>query len=429
MACLCAAALLSGMPPAEAKPLDQALAELMIAHPRILSSERSVAAAAEGERAADSRFLPTVTLNGDTGIERIDSLTRRTQQAEPFKARRDSVSLSLTQNLFDGFESTASSRIAELETAVADATLERSRQEILLEGIVAYLTVLQESELLAIARQNQRTIQSQLYLEEERVRRGSGLTVDVLQSQARLEVARERRVTIDGRREAAIARYIELFNEPPAIDQMAPGDAPENALPGTVDAAIDLSRENNPVITRSRVQLDIASQERRRSKADYYPEIDLVVEGSIEDDVDGIAGVRREQRVLLRGRWDLFDGFRREARVGQASERYGARLNDHVELGRDVERRVRRAWINLATSRRTANLLRSATDIANRVFESRRTLRREGRESLINVLDAEQELNSARLRRIRAEYDTRIAVYRVLFETGLLKPEVLNLPG
>ena len=421
-----ASLLMSGASPS-AKPLKQALAELMLSHPRILSSERGVKAAGEGERAADSRFLPTLSLSGDSGLERIDSLTRRTSQGEAYKDRRDSVTLSLTQNLFDGFESTSGSRIADLETKVADAALERTRQEVLLEGIVAYLSVLRETELLQIARRNERTIESQRFLEQERFQRGSGLAVDVLQSEARLEVARERRVAINGRLEAATARYIELFNEPPAINRMAPGETPVNALPGAIEAAIDLGRQNNPVMYRSRSELSIADEERRRKRSDYFPELDFVVEGSWEDNVDGVASVRREQRVLLRGRWTLFDGFRREALDAQASERYGAQVNDHANLGRDIETRVRRAWINLKTSRRTAELLGNAAGIAEKVFEARQTLRREGRESLINVLDAEQELNSARLRRTRAEYDVRIAVFRLLFETGLLTPAILNL--
>jgi len=422
------AAALAGPGPAGAKPMSQALEELLRTHPRILAAEKNLGAARESTREAEAGFLPTVTLSGDSGLERVDSVERRARRDSASSTRRDSLTLSVTQNLFDGFETTTRNQIGALGERSAEAELGAVRQTILFQGIDAYLSVLREREVLDISQRNVRTLDTQLALERERQRQGAGLRVDVLQTRARLQIARENRAAIQGRLDAALARYLELYNEPPRLESMVAPPAPEGVLPATVEAAVEQGRRDNPALAQSESELDIAAEQRTLAKASYYPDIDLVVEGSWENDIEGIMGVRREQRVLLRGRWDLFDGFRRDARTARAGQLYGVRLNTHSSLRRDVESRIRRAWAALVAVRKTRDFLRNAAEIASEVFEARRTLRQNGRDTLVNVLDAEQELNDVRQRLTQADYATRLAVYRVLLHTGALET-VLTLAG
>ncbi len=131
---------------------------------------------------------------------------------------------------------------------------------------------------------------------------------------------------------------------------------------------------------------------------------------------------------MLRGSWDLFDGFKRNAQSAKASEQYGAQLDNHTTLNREVINRIRRAWVNFETTQETTKLLEKAVEIAEKVFQSRRKLRRDGRESLINVLDAERDLNGARLRLIGSQYASRVAAYRLMRDIDALNAKTLNLP-
>ena len=47
---------------------------------------------------------------------------------------------------------------------------------------------------------------------------------------------------------------------------------------------------------------------------------------------------------------------------------------------------------------------------------------------MINVLDAENEVNRARIQHTAARYDAMLAVYRLYFTLGQLTPETLGLP-
>ena len=89
-------------------------------------------------------------------------------------------------------------RTARLNKEIARIGLNNTRQTTTFEGVNAYVDVLRQKRLIELARENEATIQRQANLENERVQRGSGVAVDVLQAKSRLQVSKERRVTFEG---------------------------------------------------------------------------------------------------------------------------------------------------------------------------------------------------------------------------------------
>jgi adhesin transport system outer membrane protein len=108
--------------------------------------------------------------------------------------------------------------------------------------------------------------------------------------------------------------------------------------------------------------------------------------------------------------------------------------HDHVAAQNNLyfgERQVRQdlaiAWHQLKTSQKRVDLLKNAGVIAVEVFEARQHLRRSGKETAINVLDAQSEVFGAQINLVSAEFDPQIAAFRVLFAMGELTPETLSL--
>lgn len=425
--------ILSGLGPAmlgsgaSARPLQSELQHLLATHPQIKAAEKEVKAAGQGIRAARAGYLPKVSLSGDIGQEYIDSPSRRSTQGKDFFDTRKSTTLTVTQNLFDGFGTSSNEQIAKLSKDVSADSLHITRQSILFDGIRSYLNLLKQSRLLDIAKTNERTLQTQLDLESARVERGSGLAVDVLQAKSRLQLARERIVSLLGDLREAHSVYLELYNRPATPPQMTVPPIPRDALPETMEGAISIASGESPVLRLSKTGVEIASEFRTTEKSTFWPRIDLVGQGSWEEDVDGISGIRREGQVTVRAVWEIFDGFLTPARSARASINYSAALDRRRNVDRDVENRVRQSWSKYITSGEQRELLENAINIASEVFEARKKLRQAGRESVINVLDAENELNSARLRFTDATFNHILAAYRVLFQTGRLTPDTLDL--
>lgn len=411
---------------AAAEGFLDALARLVREHPRIIAAKKETLAGKQREREAFSGFLPVASFTGETGPERVENDVTRAL-GEDFTGRRDRLRLSVTQNLFNGFGDSARLRAAENDTAATTAQFEVTKQAVLLEGVAAYLDVVRGRRLIDIARLNEENIQRQLQLEDERVRRGAGITVDVLQAKSRLQIAKERRVAFEGRLRLATARYIQVFGQAPDIDTLEDVIPPENLVPKSLDEALAAARQHSPDawINQFTARADEARRDAARSA--FYPTVDLIGSAEFENDANGTPGNDKTYGVFVRGRWEFFSGFKTQAQLRAAARTLEASKARHTFSRRRVDENMRSAWENLETQRRRVELLRNAAKIAEEVLIARRRLRFAGKETALNVLDAEAEVFTARINLVDADYDSRIAAYGALRATGLLNESTLGL--
>lgn len=403
------------------------LRRLLNQHPSLRASKDRVNAAREEQTRASAGYYPRVELAGEGGHEVVDSPTTRTTHDDPLNETRRSSTLTVTENLFDGFATTEGRNRADSQLKVAESTYEALRQNLLFEGISNYHGVLRQSRLVALARQNEDVLKRQLRLEDERVRRGSGIAVDVLLAKTRLQLAVERRVQLAGALEEAVARYTQVFGHPPDLKQLREPTITLPSIDQKLDRAIAIAKEKNPLLAVTNNQIEVARHGKEAARAGYFPRVDVVGSANWEENFDGIEGVRRDWSVTLRATWELFSGFATRSGVAAAAFQQAVAQSEHRNKVRKVVEDLQISLQQLKTARRRVELLDNAVNIAQAVFDSRRKLRDAGRETAINVLDAQSEVFAARINLVAAQFDAAVAAYRVLFSTGMLTPEVLGL--
>ncbi len=407
--------------------LREELAGLLQNHPRIQADRFAAGAARAQVRQAFAGFLPRVDLTGDTGHETIDSPITRASATEVSSRTRKKITLTVTQHLFDGFRTTQGYQAAEARSDVADNTLAATRQSLLLDGITAYYSVLRQAKLVDIAASNVGTIKQQAALEDERVRRGSGTSLDVLESKTRLQLAIERRVQIEGALREVAARYQQVFGHAPDIAALEPPVLQLQPLPGSLEDATKTAIKNNPSLIAEDKKIEVTEYNRGVAEADLYPQIDLVGQGNWEDNIDSVAGVRRDWSVLVRLTWELFSGFAVQANVAQATLEHSQSLASYNYSRRKVGEDLEIAWEKLMNARERTDLLQNAVALAEETFNARGRLRQAGRETAINVLDAQSRVFEARENFVAAQYDAQLALFQVLFQMGMLGPNNLGL--
>lgn len=407
--------------PVSAQALQSELEELVKSNPEILARQNAVMAAREAIDKAYAGYLPRLDVLGAYGPQYIDSPLTDQNGGSAWVSQAQVLSGRLTQNLFDGFATPANVRSARLNVEVAEATLAGTRQNVLYSGIAAYIEVLRQRQLIELARDSERTIMRQLNLEDERVQRGGGIAVDVLQAKSRLQLAKERRVTFEGGLADAVARYIQIFGHAPEIDRMTPPPLPRAQLPEDLDEALEIARENNPAIESSLATVDVADERRRIARSDYYPRIDIVTSANRENDNNLVRGTSIDMSVVMQATWNLFNGFATTAGVSQAAAEYQASLRNHDNVARQVVQQTRLAWNEMMTAEERVELLDNAVNIASEVLDARTKLREAGRETVINVLDAENEVYNARINLVIATGNAKRASYQVLQGIGRLE--------
>jgi adhesin transport system outer membrane protein len=409
--------------------LNTELGGLLADHPQIQSASKTAESTGKEIDKALAGFYPTVAANADAGGEVIDNPTERAKQfdSKAWQRTRNVLGLTVTQNLFNGFATTSAVKTARLNRAIADITLEGTRQNTLFEGISVYVDVLRQRRLVDLARSNEETIQIQLNLEDERVQRGSGIAVDVLQAKSRLQISKERRVNFEGAVEDAISRYVQVFDHAPDLEAMMDPVPPVEMLPSELETAIDIALKENPAVANSDANIEAARERRRTVKSEYMPTFDLVGRWNYEKHKGATLGTRRDYSLLLEANWNLFTGFSTKASLAQAAFNYGASKDTHLFVTRKVIEQIKLSWQALLTVRQRLELLENAINIASEVFESRQQLREAGKETVINVLDAESEIFNARINFTAQSYNERLAVYQLLLAMGRLNAGNLNL--
>lgn len=406
--------------------IREALRELLRTHPALKAQSSRISAAGESVKEVYGEYLPVVTLTGEGGRQHVDSPETR-GAAGPTNLSATRSTLTVTENLFSGYRTRENLSAARVGKDIENLRLDALRQELLLEGITAYYAILRQTRLVGLARENEAITKQQLDLEDERVQRGSGIATDVLFAKARLQLAIERRVQLDGALAEAVARYVQVFGDRPDVEKMKRFELSTASLPATLGDAEAASIANNPALKVSDQQVDLAEHRRAAAASPWYPSIDLVGRGNWEEDQDGVEGVRRDWSVMLRFSWELFSGLKTSAQTARAAYEKAAALDSHLVNRRNVSQNLTIAWEQLKTARERVRLLENAVAIAEEVFLSRQRLRGAGRETAINVLDAQNELFVARINSVAAIFDARISAFRVLFAMGLLTPENLEL--
>lgn len=405
---------------ASAESMSEAVEGLMGDHPQIKAAEQALVAAQQNLRRENAPLLPQVSVTAGAGYEHTDSLATRQAGLANEQLFATNATLEVRQNLFNGFSTYAGRDSAKALIAASGNTLSAVSQNVVLEGVTAYLNVLRNRELVRLNKGNVLAIAEQLELEDERVERGSGITVDVLLAKSRLQIAKEQSLAFQGAMKDALSTYQQVFGSSPTPDDMvAVAPTPDMLPPSKEDGAKTL-QEGNPIIQIAYAQADSAKHERRRALSTYYPSVDLVGSANIENNLGGVEDVRHDYSIKLELTWQLFDGLLTPANAAEA----GARYQEAVQSGRDVTRRtielMEISWHEMEVARERAELLRNAMNLAGEVLDNRVELRDAGKETAINVLDAENELYSACINFVNAFFDSQIAAFRVLNTLGQL---------
>ncbi|MCK5546289.1 MAG: TolC family protein, partial [Rhodospirillaceae bacterium] len=251
--------------------------------------------------------------------------------------------------------------------------------------------------------------------------------VDVLQAKSRLQIARERRVGYEGGLQHSISRYIQVFDHAPDIATMIDPSPPAEVIPSGRERAIEIAMSENPALINSSTAVEAARERKKQSSSQLFPVIDLVGNANFEKNNQATLGIRRDYSVVMKANWDIFSGFSSKASAEKNNFDYQASMENYDYTTRKVIEQVSLSWQSLLTAGERKNLLGNAVNIASEVATSRNKLREAGKETIINVLDAENEVNNAQINYTSSAYDERVAVYQLLLSMGRLNPEYLLL--
>jgi len=409
---------------AQAESLSSLIPELLKTNNLVKASEAAAAAANEQIRVSEGGWLPTLGVTGIYGHEK----QKKPEGTDDTDYAARSVDLSVTQLLWDFGNVNSQIRTSQIGLTRAEADLELRRQEVTLRGVSAFLNLRRAHETLMFARESENNIKRQTELEDALVKRGAGLSTDVLQSKRQLASAQSRRVQAEGQLALARNEYRAIFlNEVPDPSKLKKPILPLEIVPPTLSDALDIALRENPSLRVAAADTGLARESVNTTRSSsFFPKIDAIGESKYKKDSGGTSGEQRELIAKLQMTFNFNLGMTAVNSLKAAENTVTSSSKTEAFQRETVEQRVRNAWDNLLINRTNFKILRNETAIAAEFLDLVRKERQLGNRQLQDVLQGETALINANSSATAAETDIAIGVYELLAAMGRLSLEAIR---
>jgi adhesin transport system outer membrane protein len=384
----------------------------------VVASNRE--AVSEELRQARGLYLPQVDIAAGIGKERTEDRTTRADalNSEGLTLTRQEASITLQQRIFDGFESgtTVEREKARVESA-ARRVFENS-EFLALDVIGAYVEVLRQRELVGLAEQNLAIHLEILESLKARARGGAGSRADVVQTEARSARARATLTqTLNDLRDAE-ANFTRVVGQFPA--DLTPLQFPGGDLPGDLEAALAMASQNNPTMRIFESDVETAEAEVGLAEVPFYPSVSLEAQSEYNDGRDGIESYEFNNQVMLRLRWNIFRGGIDRAGRQEALSRVAESKNRRLQAHLDARKEMRESWFALEASQQRVGDLADAVRFNGETRDAYREQFEVAQRTLLDVLDAENELFVSSGQLASAQANEQLAAHRMLAVSGRL---------
>jgi TolC family type I secretion outer membrane protein len=277
--------------------------------------------------------------------------------------------------------------------------------------------------VVQLAITNQQRLERQRQATVDRFEVGEVTRTDVAQAEARLAGAAADRVRAEGQLAQAIARFEAVVGFRP--DNLTTRFA-EITRPASLIEA-QARGEKNPGLTAAEFAVDVALADVRVAQADLLPTVDLDGAVGYTDEPTDTIGSQTDARIAATVTIPLYQTGAEYSRVRQQKQVVEQRRRELDDARREVNQNVTEAWEGLLTASAAARSFEEQVRANQIALEGVRTEAQVGARTVLDVLDAEQELFQAEVDFVDARATEVVALYALQAAMGELTAQALGL--
>lgn len=397
-----------------AETLAQALASAYRYNPSIDSQRATLRATDEGVAIANSGYRPNISAQADVGLD-----YGATRPGTSGTTNNRGYSVSLVQPLFTGLRTTYGVKVAEANVRSGREVLRDTERSILLEAVTAYMDVVRDQAVVRLQENNVNVLTRELKATEDRFAVGEVTRTDVAQAQARRAGSISALDLAKANLKTSRATYERVVGHPPS-GVTDPGP-PQSQIPGSLEASLAAGEQENALIISALYQEEAARHTVDQIRGELLPSAQL--EATWAERFDPTENIEESESGTVVGRLNvpIYQGGQVSARVRQAKHNHVARLQQ-IELVRtQVREAVIASWSQYQAAR--AQVQSDQTQVAanQTALTGVREEEKVGQRTLIDVLNAEQELLNAQVQLVTDQRNLVVAGYAVLSAIGRLE--------
>lgn len=413
---------------ADTLTLQEALGIAYETNPNLAAQQAALRATDEDVARANAGWRPQVSAGGTYGYQEFKISGFGTIPTHPLTGV-----IAVTQPLFRGGRTVAQISRAMALVRAGEAQLTATEQTVLLNAASAYMDVVRDGGALDLNRRNVELLKKQSESTSLQFKAGSLTRTDVAQADARLAGAKTQLAVAEANYAASQATFLQVIGTPPETLEALP------ALPDTPDTKEDVlaqAEKQNPALVQAKENARAADYTVDDALGALLPQVSVTgqyqySEGSLNNGVafgiGGTGGPTRTTSVLGQVNVPIFQGGAEHAAVRQAKQLRGqAQLNVTV-ADRAVRQAVVAAFERYEAARAAVVSGEQQVAAARIAFEGVTKEQQVGGRTILDVLNAQQELLLAGVTLLTARREALVTAYQLLAVTGRLTARDLGL--
>ena len=418
-----------------AETLEEALTFTYVANPEILAQRVRLRSVQEKITQSQSGYRPTVKGEATYGYAHMHSSSAPVSRTD--ESRPVTFGISAVQPIFSGFGTSASVKASKALFDAEEANLKNTEQTTLLNAVIAYTDVIRALAVLKLNQNNETVLQRQLEYTQDRFRVGELTKTDVAQAEARHAGAVASKISAESDLKIAYAVYRKVIGKLPDI--IYEPQIPAAKLPQTLEDALNIAMRNNPAVLTAEKQAQSAQSSIEAVEAGNYPSLELQAAYlNMRAGAHGTAtiggvnvetGRAREEDTTVKLVLDVpfYSAGTTSSKIRETKHTAGqARINVNT-IKRSVAKTTTQAWENYQSTLASLTSLEEQVRASALALEGVRYEEQAGERTILDILNAEQELLDARVSVVTAKKKLIDASYQLIASIGMMTPSGLGL--
>jgi len=371
------------------------------------------------EKAVQGRagLLPNVSLSGNARYQNVDA----TYGEDTFAS--DSIGVNASQPLYRK-QNFVQYEQAKNQTKIADMQLRLAEQDLILRVARAYFDVLESQDNIAFINAQKSAITEQLAAAKRNFEVGTATITDTHEAQARFDLAVAQEIAEQNNLNIRLRALEKLIGKPPGALDALIGNTVLRAEPNSIDDWAERASKGNLQAEIQRLSKAIADQEVERNRAGHLPTLDAVAGyNSSNNQSFGTGKIdTKTASIGLELNLPIYQGGLTNSRVREAVANQEKARQDLEAATRDASLQARQAWLNVNSGVARVRALEQALVSTQAQLDSTKLGLQVGVRTSLDVLNAEQQVLSARRDLAGARYAYLLSGLSLRAADGSLSP-------
>jgi len=405
---------------ASAQSLPDALAAAYRTNPRLDAERARLRATDEEVARAHAGYRPTITGSADMGWSRTETRPKSSGDGE---THPHGYALSMSQPVFRGFRTLNAVRIAEATVRAGRETLRSTEQSVLLEAVTAYMDVVRDTAIVRLRENNVQVLTRELKATQDRFSVGEVTRTDVAQATARRAAAMSALDLARANLQSSRATFERVIGFPPSSLFEPPPNT--RNLPTSQLEAINIALARVPAVVAALYREQAARFTVEQIWGELLPDVRLDASYTRRYDPSRVVDDNEVATVTGRVNVPLYAAGETHARVRAAKHTHVSRLQEIEQARTEARAAAIAAWSRLIAARAQLQSDLSQVEANRTALAGVREEVKVGNRTVLDVLNAEQELLNSEVQLVTTKRELVVASYNLLSAIGRLEASEL----